>query len=99
MKAIFKTYGFTGTAVLLGAGTNISVILSSLSKGLKEVSNGIGNGLQTLGQKIAGILPGLLGTIVSFVFHTAGQVVSFLGKHAWLLILAVAAFLIERVTK
>ena len=49
--------------------------------------------------KIADILPGLLGAVVGFVFRTAGQVISFLGKHAWLLIVAVAAFLIERVTK
>lgn len=68
-------------------------------KGLKSVAIGIGNGLQTLGKKIAGILPGLLGAIVSFVFRAAGQVISFLGKNAWLLIVAVAVFLIERVTK
>jgi len=63
------------------------------------VANGVGNGLQTLGKKIAGILPGLLGAIVSFVFRAAGKVISFLGKNAWLLIIAVAVFLIERVTK
>lgn len=50
---------------------------------------------------LADFLPGLLGAIVSFVFRTTGQVIGFLGKHAWLWILAVAiaAFLIERVTK
>ena len=29
-------------------------------------------------------LRGLLGSIVSFVFRTAGQVISFLSKNAWL---------------
>jgi len=66
---------------------------------LKEVANGVGNGLKTLGKKIADIFPGLFGAVVSFVFRTAGQVISFLGKHAWLLVLAVAAFLNERVMK
>ena len=52
-----------------------------------------------LAKKIARILPGLLGAIVSFVFRAAGQVISFLGKNAWLLIVGVAVFLFERVTK
>ena len=59
----------------------------------------IGNGLKDLGKKIGSILPGLLGAVVSFVFRTAGQVISFLGKNAWLLILFVAAFLIEMLLK
>ena len=50
-------------------------------------------------EKMAGILPGLLGTIVSYVIHEAGQVVSVLDKNAWLLIVCVAERLIERVTK
>ena len=99
VKSIFKRYGFTVTAVLLAVGTTLGVILSSLSSGLKGVANGVGNGLKSLGKKIADILPGLLGAAVSFVFRTAGQVISFLGKHAWLLILTVAAFLFERLMK
>lgn len=99
VKAIFKKHGFTVTAVLLAVGTTLGVLLSSPSNGLKEVANGVGNGLKTLAKKKADILPGLLGAVVSFVFRTAGQVISFLEKHAWLLILAVAAFLFERVMK
>ena len=52
-----------------------------------------------LGKMIGSILRGLLGAIVSFAFRTAGQVISFLGKNAWLLILFVAAFLIEMFLK
>jgi len=99
VKAIFKKYGFTVTAVLLAVGTTIGVVLSSLSNGLKSVANGVGNGFKALGKQLADLLPGLLGAVVSFVFRTAGQVISFLGKHAWLLILAVAAFLFERLMK
>ena len=32
-------------------------------------------------------------------FRTGGEVITFLAKNAWLLILTMAAFLIERVTK
>ena len=99
VKTIFKKYGFTVTAVLLAVGSTIGVILSSLSNGLKSVSNSVGNGFKAFGKKLADLLPGLLCAVVSFVFRTAGQVISFLGKHAWLFILAVAAFLFERLMK
>ena len=99
VKNIFKKYGFTVTAVVLAVGTVIGVIVSSLTKGLKSVATGVGNGLKELGKKIAGILPGLIGAIVSFIFKTAGSVISFLDKNAWLLILGVAAFMVERFQK
>ena len=99
VKNIFKKYGFTVTAVFLAVGTVIGVIVDSLTKGLKSVATGVGNGLKELGKKIAGILPGLIGAFVSFIFKTAGSVISFLGKNAWLLILGVAVFMVERFQK
>ena len=99
VKNIFKKYGFTVAAVFLAVGTVIGVIVNSLTKGLKTVAAGVGNGLKELGKKIAGILPGLIGAIVSFIFKTAGSVISFLGKNAWLLILGVAVFAVERFKK
>ena len=99
VKNIFKKYGFTVTAAFLVVGTVIGVIIDSLTKGLKSVATGVRNGLKELGKKIAGILPGLIGAIVSFIFKTAGLVISFLGKNAWLLILGVAVFTVERFKK
>ena len=99
VKNIFKKYGFTIRAVFLAVGTVIGVIVNSLTKGLKSVATGVGNGLKELGKKIAGILPGLIGAIVSFIFKTAGSVISFLGKNTWLLILGVAVFAVERFQK
>ena len=99
VKNIFKKYGFTVTAVFLAVGTVIGVIVNSLTKGLKTVATGVGNGLKELGKKIAGILPGLIGALVSFIFKIAGSVISFLGKNAWLLILGVAVFTVERIKK
>ena len=99
VKNIFKKYGFTVAAVFLAVGTVIGVIVNSLTKGLKTVAAGVGNGLKELGKKIAGILPGLIGAIVSFIFKTARSVISFLGKNAWLLILGVAVFTVERLKK
>ena len=54
---------------------------------------------RTIGQKLGSLLPGLIGSMVSFIFKAAGQVLSFLGEHAWLLILAVVAFFMERLLK
>ena len=99
VKSIFKKYGFTVAAVFLAVGTVIGVIVNSLTKGLQSVATGVGNGLKELGKKIAGILPGLIGAIVSFIFKTAGSVISFLGKNAWLLILGVVVFMVERFQK
>ena len=99
VKNIFKKYGFTVAAVFLAVGTVIGVIVDSLTKGPKTVPTEVGNGLKELGIKIAGILPGLIGAIVSFIFKTAGSVISFLGKNAWLLILGVAVFAVERFKK
>ncbi|PFX32996.1 hypothetical protein AWC38_SpisGene2096 [Stylophora pistillata] len=87
VRNIFKKYGFTVSAVVLAVGTMIGVIMSTLTKDLKTVAKGVGNGLKTLGKKIAAILPGLIGSIVSFVFRAAGSVISFLGQNAWVVII------------
>ena len=99
IRNIFRKYGFTVAAVALAVGTTIGVIINALKKGLKTVASGVGNGLKDLGKKVAALLPGLLGSIANFVFQSAGEVVKFLGENAWLLILAVAAFFIDRRTK
>ena len=99
VKYLLRKYGWTVTGVLLAVGTTIGAIVGALSNSLKKVANGVRNGLKAIGKKLADLLPGLLGAVVSFVFCTAGQVISFIGKHAWLLILAVAAFLFERLMK
>ena len=96
IKAIFKKYGFTVIAVVTAVGVVIGTIIHSLSKGLNKVGGGVGNALKGLGKKIGEILPGMVGAIASFIFRTAGQVISFLGKNAWLLIMAVVLFFIEQ---
>ena len=99
VKNIFKKYGFTITAVFLAVGITIGVIINSLTKGLKTVANGVGNGLKEIEKKNSGNSSWSNRTIVSFIFKTAGSVISFLGKNAWLLILGVAVFFVERFQK
>ena len=99
VKAIFKKYGFTLLAVASAVGVVIGVIVANLKNGLTSLGKGVGNGLKTIGKKLGEILPGLVGAIASFVFRTAGEVVGFLAKNAWLLIVGVVIYLVEQFKK
>jgi len=99
IKRIFKKYGFTVVSVAIAVSTVIGVIISQLKNGLSSVAKGVGNGFKTLGKKLGQILPGMIGAIASFIFKTAGEVVSFVAEHAWLLIVAVVVFVVEKMKK
>ena len=99
VKNIFKKYGWTLQAVALAVGIVLSALALAATNGLKAGTQAIGNGLKTIGQKLGSLLPGLIGSIVSYIFKAAGSVLSFLAEHAWLLILAVVAFFMERLLK
>ena len=99
VKNIFKKYGWTLQAVALAVGVVLSALALAGLNGLKAGTKAVGQGLKTIGQKLGSLLPGLIGSIVSFIFKAAGQVFSFLAEHAWLLILAVVAFFMERLLK
>ena len=87
------------TAILLAAGVTIGAVIGAITNALKKLGNGLANGLKTIGAKAASALPGLIGAIVSFLFKTAASVVGFLAEHTWLLILAVVAFLFQKLMK
>ena len=99
VKDIFKKYGWTLQAVVLAVGLVLSALALAGLNGIKAGTKALGNGLKTIGQKLGSLLPGLIGSIVNYIFKAAGSVLSFLGEHAWLLILAVVAFFMERLLK
>ena len=99
IKAIFKKYGVTVTSILLAAGVTIGAVIGTITNALKKLGTELGNGLKKLGAKAASVLPGLIGAIVSFLFKAAGSAVGFLAEHTWLLILAVVAFLFQKLMK
>ena len=99
VKNIFKKYGWTLQAVALAVGIVLSALALAATNGLKAGTKAIGNGLEAIGKKLGSLLPGLIGSIVSYIFKAASQVFSFLAEHAWLLILAVVAFFMERMLK
>lgn len=96
IKEIIKKHGLTVTGIALSVGVIIGVIINSLKSGLSSVANGVGNGLKAIGKKLGDLLPGMIGAIASYIFKTAGQVIGFLAKHAWLLIVAVVLYVVER---
>ena len=99
VKNIFKKYGWTLQAVVLAVGLVLGALALAGLNGLKAGTKVVGQGLKAIGQKLGSLLPRLIGSIVSFIFKAAGQVFSFLAEHAWLFILAVVAFFMERLLK
>ena len=99
VKEIFKKYGVTVTAIVLAAGVTIGAVIGAITNALRATGKALGKGLKDIGSKIASALPGLIGSIVSFLFKAAGQVIGFLAEHTWLIILAVVAFLVEKYIK
>ena len=99
IKEIFKKHGFTVIAVTTAIATVIGVIVSILKAGLTKVAKGVGNGLKELGKKLGEILPGMVGAIASYLFRTAGEVIGFLAKNAWLLIVGLVVLAVEQFKK
>ena len=96
IKESFQKNGVTVTAIFLAAGTTIGAVIGAITNALKKLRKGLANGLKTIGAKAASALPGLIGVIASFLFKAAASVIGFLAEHTWLLILAVVAFLFQK---
>ena len=99
VKEIFKKHGFTVVSVMTAIGVVIGVIVSNLKAGLSKVAKGIGDGMKALGKKLGEILPGMIGAIASFIFHTAGEVIGFLAKNVWLLVVGLVVLAVEQFKK
>ena len=99
IKEIFKKNGLTVAAIRLAAGATIGAVIGTITNALKKLGKGLANGLKTVGEKAASALPGLIGAIASFLFKAAASVLGFLAEHTWLLILAVVAFLFQKLMK
>ena len=99
IKAIFKKYGVTVASIFLAVGVTIASVIGTVTNALKKLGTELGNALKAFGAKAASALPGLIGAIVKFLFKAAGSAIGFLAEHTWLLILAVVAFLFQKLMK
>lgn len=66
---------------------------------IRDALKNFGKFLLDLAKKSASALPSLIGTIVSFLFKTAGQVVGFLAEHLIILMIGVVALVFEVIIK
>ena len=89
----------TVTAIVLAAGVTIGAVIGAITNALRATGKALGEGLKDIGSRVASALPGLIGSIVSFLFKAASQAMGFLAEHTWLLILAVVAFVVEKYIK
>ena len=99
VKNYFKKNGFTLATIVGAAAITIGVTIDAITKASKKIGKDLANGLKTLGAKAASALPGLIGAITSFIFKAASSAIDFLAEHTWLLILAVVAFLFQKLMK
>ena len=60
---------------------------------IKQQLSNLGKLLANLAGKAAAALPGIIGSIVSWLLSTAGKVVSWFGEHLWTLVVLVAGLL------
>ena len=87
------------TSIVLAAGVTIGGVIGAITNALKKLGTVWGNGLKTVGSKAASALPGIIGAIVKYLFKAAENAISFVAEHTWLLILAVVAFLFQKLIK
>ena len=71
VKDIFKKYGWTLQAVVLAVGLVLGALVLAGLNGLKAGTKAVGQRLQATGKKLGSLLPGLIGSIVSFIFKAA----------------------------
>ncbi len=89
----------TVTAIFLAAGVTIGDVIWTITNSLKAIGKALGNGMKGVGSKVASALPGLICSIMSFLFKAVGQAIGFFAEHTRLLIRAEVAFLIEKKKK
>ena len=92
-RALLK-YGVPAAFAVAIAGS-----VAAIMTALKGVGNGvkkIGQGLTALGKKMAAAVPGLLGSVLSLVLKTGGELLKFVGNNIWILVVAIGAVLLKK---
>ena len=92
-RALLK-YGVP-LAFAVGIASAVGVIISML-KGTGSAVKKVGAGLANLGKKMAAALPGLLGSVLSLVLRTGGELLKFVGNNIWILVVALGAVLLKK---
>lgn len=99
----------TVTAIGLGISNAVRTVVTPSSAGkpsgpsfrerVRDALRKLAGYLKELAKKGAAALPGLIGTVVSFVLRKAGEVVGFLAEHLVILVIAMVALVLEAIVK
>lgn len=115
IKTLFREQGITIASVLTAFGMIISTIVVSLTGGggegavpanpngvkewVKKTLDKLANFLKYLGEKAVAALPGIIGSIFSWLLNTASKAVGWLANYAWFTIASVGILIISYVEK
>ncbi|XP_031556625.1 cingulin-like protein 1 [Actinia tenebrosa] len=94
VKRALVKYGIP-LAFAVAISSVVGVILSTVKATGAGVSK-LGSGLTDLGKKMAAGLPGLLGSVVSLVLRTGGELLKFVGNNVWILVVAIGVVLLKK---
>jgi ABC-type histidine transport system ATPase subunit len=86
------------TVLAVGIASAIGVIISMLKSagsGLKTM----GVALKNLGKKMAPAVPGLLGSVISLILKTGGELLKFVGNNIWILVVALGMVFMKEIKK
>lgn len=108
IRTLFKEQGITIASILTAFGMIISTIVLAVTGGgggvtpnkkgggggwIQKKLNDLGELLKSLGVKAAGALPGIIGSIVSWLLSTVGKAVGWLAHNLWALVVAAIVLL------
>ena len=108
IASILTAFGFViSTIVLAVTGTGGSSPSPNPPSGsdsdakawIKKQLHHLSELLKKLGLKAVDSLPALIGTVVSWLFSTAGKVVGFMAEHLWTLLVLITGLLIAKIKK
>ena len=104
IKTLFKEQGITIVSILTALGFVISTSAinsnnnnnnpNKKSNWVKDKLKALAGLLGKLSEKFPAALPGIIGSIVAWLFNTAKEVVSFLVENTWMLLVVLGGILL-----
>lgn len=113
IRTLLREQGITIASVLTAIGMIISTLVFALgggggggvgvppSKGgwLKNQLNNLARALSKLAEKAAAALPGVISSIVSWLFSTMSKAAGWMAEHLWVMAIAVGGLLLRTVSQ
>ncbi|XP_031564734.1 anucleate primary sterigmata protein B-like [Actinia tenebrosa] len=91
-EALGKKVGEMGKKV----GKEMGEMGKKVGKEMGEMGKKLGAGLITLGKTMAASVAGLLGSVLSLVLRTGGELLKFVGNNIWILVVAIGVVLLKK---